>query len=325
MDTIMPGYAWDLLPYSEKPLDLYRAHFWHADFDHDKRTPFAAIYTSLGCNFACDFCMINILNRTDNNDDLSAADFKGMRFWSPQWVNREMEKLAKMGVNTLRISDEMFFLNRRFYEPILQNVIEQGFDFNMWSYARIDTVRKKALELFKRAGVNWLALGIEAGSQDIRQEISKGTFKESNIQNICKEISDTDIKIIGNYILGFPDDTIETMQETLDLAIELNTEMANIYPCQALPGSPMHLMAKREGWALPDSFEGYAFLSYECQPLPTKHLTAEQVLKFRDDAWHTYFSNPKYLNMVERVFGPKEKSNIEQMTKIRLKRRLLGD
>ena len=325
MDTVMPGYAWDLLPYSEKPLDLYRAHFWHADFDHDKRTPFAAIYTSLGCNFACDFCMINIVNRVSNDDDVSAADFKGMRFWSPQWVSREMEKLAKLGVNTLRISDEMFFLNRRFYEPVLQNVIEQEFDFNMWSYARIDTVRKKALELFKRAGVNWLALGIEAGSQEIRQEISKGTFKESNIQNICKEISDTDIKIIGNYILGFPDDTIETMQETLDLAIELNTEMANIYPCQALPGSPMHLMAKREGWALPDSFEGYAFLSYECQPLPTKHLTAEQVLKFRDDAWHTYFSNPKYLNMVERVFGSKEKSNIEQMTKIRLKRRLLGD
>jgi hypothetical protein len=48
MDEDLPGYAWDLLPFFEKPLDLYRAHFWHADFSHDKRTPFAAIYTSLG-------------------------------------------------------------------------------------------------------------------------------------------------------------------------------------------------------------------------------------------------------------------------------------
>ncbi|SVE41009.1 uncharacterized protein METZ01_LOCUS493863, partial [marine metagenome] len=61
MDKDLPGYAWDLLPYDKKPLDLYRSHFWHAEYDHDKRTPFAALYTSLGCTFKCEFCMINIL------------------------------------------------------------------------------------------------------------------------------------------------------------------------------------------------------------------------------------------------------------------------
>jgi radical SAM superfamily enzyme YgiQ (UPF0313 family) len=115
MDTDLPGYAWDLLPYREKPLDLYRAHFWHAEFSHQKRTPFAAIYTSLGCQFGCDFCMINIVNRVDNGDDINAANSRGMRFWSPAWVSREMKKLANLGVVTLRISDEMFFLNRKFY------------------------------------------------------------------------------------------------------------------------------------------------------------------------------------------------------------------
>ena len=38
MDEDLPGYAWELLPYKSKPLDLYRSHFWHADFDHDSRT-----------------------------------------------------------------------------------------------------------------------------------------------------------------------------------------------------------------------------------------------------------------------------------------------
>ena len=66
MDQDLPGYAWDLLPKSQRPLDLYRAHFWHTNFAHEKRTPFAAIYTSLGCMFGCNFCMINIVNRTDN-------------------------------------------------------------------------------------------------------------------------------------------------------------------------------------------------------------------------------------------------------------------
>ncbi len=325
MDEDLPGYAWDLLPYREKPLDLYRAHFWHADFSHEKRTPFAAIYTSLGCSFACDFCMINIVNRVDNSDGISAADSKGMRFWSPEWVSREMRKLADLGVKTLRISDEMFFLNRRYYTPILQNAIDEDFGFNMWTYSRIDTVRDNVLELFKKAGVNWLALGIEAGNQQVRQEVSKGSFQEVNIRDVCKAISNADINIISNYIFGFPDDTLDTMQETLDLALELNTEMANMYPCQALPGSPMYYEAKRNGWDLPDSFSGYAFLSYESQPLPTKYLSAADVLRFRDRAWQKYFTNPDYLSLVAARFGAQERRNVEDMAKVPLKRRLLGD
>ena len=97
MDVDLPGYAWDLLPYKVKPLDLYRAHFWHAEFDHEKRTPFAAIYTSLGCNFSCNFCMINIVNRIDNTDGINAAHSKGMRFWSVDWVNRELKKTLGHG------------------------------------------------------------------------------------------------------------------------------------------------------------------------------------------------------------------------------------
>jgi len=324
MDEDLPGYAWDLLPYREKPLDLYRAHFWHAEFSHEKRTPFAAIYTSLGCSFGCDFCMINIVNRVDSSDGVNAADSKGMRFWSPAWVGREMRKLADLGVKTLRISDEMFFLNRKYYIPVLQQAIDQDFGFNMWTYSRVDTVRRDALELFKRAGVNWLALGVEAGNQLVRQEVSKGSFKEVNIRDVCKTINDADINIISNYIFGFPEDTRETMQETLDLALELNTEMANMYPCQALPGSPMYYTAKKNGWALPDSYEGYAFLSYESQPLPTKYLSAAEVLKFRDDAWQKYFTNPAYLKLVEQRFGEQERTNVEDMARIPLKRKLLG-
>ena len=323
MDEDLPGYAWDLLPYDKKPLDLYRAHFWHANFDHNQRTPFAAIYTSLGCQFACDFCMINILNRTDNSDDISSADSKGMRFWSPEFIINEFEKLHQLGVRTLRISDEMFFLNRKYYEPLLNEIIKRKYKFNMWAYSRIDTVRKDKLELFKKAGVNWLALGIEAGNQVIRQSASKGSFKDVNIRQICNDISDSGIKIISNYIFGLENDNIETMNETLNLALELNTEMANMYPCQALPGSPLHLKARLDGIDLPDKFTEYGFLSYDSKPLPTKYLTSAQVLKFRDEAWNKYFSNPKYLDLVEEKFGFEQRKNVVEMSKIKLKRKLL--
>ena len=60
MDEDLPGYAWDLLPFDKAPLDLYRAPLWHAEYDQAKRSPYAAIQTSLGCQFGCEFCMINI-------------------------------------------------------------------------------------------------------------------------------------------------------------------------------------------------------------------------------------------------------------------------
>jgi radical SAM superfamily enzyme YgiQ (UPF0313 family) len=325
MDEDLPGYAWDLLPYRNKPLDLYRAHFWHAGYDHERRTPFAAIYTSLGCNFGCDFCMINIVNRVDNANGVVSAQSRGMRFWSAGLIANEMQKLAAMGCTMLRISDEMFFLNRRWYEPLLQQVIDRDLHFNMWAYSRVDSVRADALDQFRRAGISWIALGVEAGNQQVRQEISKGSFKDVNVRNVCATIREAGFNVSTNFIFGFPDDTRETMQQTLDLALELNTEMVNMYPCQALPGSPIHQKALAKGWQLPDSYAGYAFLSYECQPLATLHVGAAEVLRFRDEAWHTYHTQPAYLELVERRFGVRQRANVEAMSKIRLKRRLLGD
>ena len=77
------------------------------------------------------------------------------------------------------------------------------------------------MELFKKAGVNWLCLGIEAGNQNVRLEIEKGKFKQVDIRKIVAQIKDAGINILGNYIFGFPDDTIDTMNQTLDLAMEL--------------------------------------------------------------------------------------------------------
>lgn len=325
MDADLPGYAWDLLPRREKPLDLYRAHFWHADFDHQRRTPFAALYTSLGCRFRCDFCMINIVNRVDNGADVSAASSPLMRFWSPEFMLRQFDELAALGVTTVRLSDEMFFLDKRFFEPLLEGLVARDHRFHMWAYSRIDTVRPRYLELFRKAGIDWLALGVEAANQEIRREVSKGTFEDVNIRQVVGAIRDADINVISNYIFGFPDDTQDTMQQTLDLALELNTEMANMYPCQALPGSPLYVEARRNGWKLPDSYAGYGFLSYESQPLPTRHVSAADVLRFRDAAWHTYFTNPAYLDLVERKFGAEQRANVVGMASHRLRRRLLGD
>jgi len=327
MDIDLPGYAWDLLPYREKPFDLYRAHLWHADFQDQYKTPFAALYTSLGCRFKCDFCMINIVNRTDYSDGVASSKSNFMRFWSPEFILKEFDKLQEHGVNTVRIVDEMFFLDKRYYEPLLKGLVARGYGdrLRMWTYSRVDTVRKDQLELFRKAGVRWFCLGIEAASQNIRREVTKGTFQEVNIRKVVQEARDADINIIANYMFGLPDDTLETMQQTLDLGLEMNTEMWNGYACMALPGSPLYFEAQKQSMTMPATYAGYGFLSYECQPMATRHVSAADVLRFRDQAFEKYFNHQPYLDLVSKKFGPNALENITKLKGVKLKRRLLGD
>jgi len=324
MDKVMPGYAWDLLPKRDTILDRYRAHFWHTNFINKNRTPFASIYTSLGCQFGCNFCMINVVNRTDHSDGVTAADSRGMRFWSPEWVLAQFRSLAEMGIKNIRIADEMFFLNKKYYVPILEGIVRAGYAFNLWAYARVDSVRPDQLALFKAAGVNWLALGIESGNTQVRMEIDKGRFKQVDIREVVSAIKASGIYVLGNYMFGFPNETIDSMKETLDLALELNCEHANFYAATALPGSPLYEYAKINQWELPTSYEEFAFLSYRSKPLPTKHLSARDVLAFRDQAWQAYFTNPSYLSLIQKTFGEEAKHGVEKMASVPLRRQLLG-
>ena len=101
MDIDLPGYAWDLLPFKKNPLDLYRAPMWHAEYDFEKRTPYASLQTSLGCQFGCNFCMINILNRNDNDEIGVASNYSKMRFWSTNFIIKELHKYIILQLQNL--------------------------------------------------------------------------------------------------------------------------------------------------------------------------------------------------------------------------------
>lgn len=311
----LPGVAWHLLP-----ADHYRTALWHALPNNCERQPFVALYTSLGCPFRCSFCMINIINRQENE---YADGSNVFRFWDPEFIIKNFDEFAKRGIKNIKIADEMFVMNPNHFMTLCELIIERGYDFNIWCYARIDTVKEQYLETLKKAGVHYLALGIESGDTKVRKDVIKGKFEEIDIRGIVQQIRDHGINVAANYIFGLPEDTLETMQRTLDLALELNTEMANFYCAMAYPGSPLYDIAKKMGWRLPESYAGYSQHSYYTQPLPTKYLSPEQVLAFRDEAWVKYHTNPRFLNLLREKFGQIAVDETIHSTKIRLKRKIL--
>ena len=129
------------------------------------------------------------------------------------------------------------------------------------------------------------------------------------------------IYILGNFIFGLPEDDLETMQMTLDMAKAFNFEYANFYTAMAYPGSRLYEDAIKEGTRLPEEWYAYSQYSEETIPLPTKHVSAAEVLRFRDKAFREYFSSPRYLDMIQQKFGPQVVKHVREMLKHEIHRK----
>lgn len=315
LDQEMPEMAWDLLP-----MDRYRAHNWHC-FGDLRRQPYASLYTTLGCPYHCSFCCIQAPFKTGEQALGYKESVNSYRFWSPKATADQIGRLVtEYGVRNIKFADEMFVLNMRHVHGVCDLLIERGYDLNIWAYARVDTVRgADTVEKLKRAGFNWLCFGIEAGSERVRADVDK-RFDEDEIYKTIERVRAGGINVIGNYIFGLPEDDLDTMQETLDMALDLNCEFANFYSAMAYPGSQLYNVALQNRWPLPKSWSGYSQHARDTLPLPTRHISGLEVLRFRDHAFQVYFSNPRYLEMVERKFGRGTVEHIREMASFTLDR-----
>jgi radical SAM superfamily enzyme YgiQ (UPF0313 family) len=304
LDREMPGIAWDLLP-----MDRYRAHNWHC-FGEASRQPYAAIYTSLGCPFHCSFCCIHAPFRSGAG---AAGAAGGYRRWSPDAVVGQVDTLVnRYGVRHIKFADEIFVLDRNHVRGICERIVERGYDLNIWAYARVDTIDEEILRLLRRAGVRWLALGIESASDAVREDVGKG-YAKARMKEAVAAIRRAGIHVIGNYIFGLPEDDLDTMRETLDLAIELNCEFVNFNCAMAYPGSALYDAAIREGRPLPAGWEGYYQYSPLSRPMSTRHVAGAEVLAFRNRAFMEYFERAAYLEMIRERFGERAADDVRAM------------
>jgi len=317
LDTELPGMAWDLIDVSR-----YRAHNWHA-FGFESRMPYVALYTTLGCPYHCTFCCIQAPFKGGEAAAGLPASVNSYRFWSPARIVDDLTALVeRYSVRHVKIADEMFVLNQRHVLEICRLIHERRLDLNIWAYARIDTVKPGMLEAMKLAGINWLAFGIESAVDRVQTNVGKRLNGQS-IRDVIAQTRDAGIHIIGNYIFGLPEDDLQTMEATLELALELDCEFANFYTAMAYPGSPLFEQARTHGWRLPTSWSGYSQHAVDTLPLPTKYLSARDVLAFRDDAFQRYFSDTGYLSSLERKFGRAAREEVQAMSCHQLRRDLL--
>ncbi len=303
----MPGAAWDLLP-----MPRYVAHNWHCFENLDARQPYASIYTSLGCPFHCSFCCIQAPFR-EGEKVSGLRGHSSYRMWPVESVLAQIDTLVqRYGVHNIKFADELFVFNKEHVKGICNGLIARGYDLNIWTYVRVDTWDVPLLDMLRKAGIRWLAPGIESGSAKVRKDVNKA-FGQGKVRSSIAAFKKAGIYSIGNFLFGLPEDDMQSMRETLDFAKELNCEFVNMYCAMAYPGSPLYGRAVAENLPLPQSWNGYSQHAYETLPLPTRYLSGSEVLAFRDAAFHEYFSSSQYLDMIEKLFSHQVREHVEGM------------
>ena len=298
----MGAIDWSLLP-----LEKYRAHNWHAWGRKDKS--YGATFSSISCPFSCEFCCIK---------DFYKSAYQQR---APSLVVDDICSAVKRGVTNFKMMDELFAIDNKGVHAVCDMLTASGLgqEINIWAYARIDTVSAPLLKKLRASGVRWLAYGIESGNEEIRRTIVKGKFDNQKIRDVIQMTKDADISIVGNYMFGFWDDNLKTMRETLDFAKELNCEYANLYCVTVYKGSKLYDDMKARGVDLPERGDEFAQMSPAFKPVPTRHLSGQDVLKFRDAAFNEYFGGERYLSMMRIRFGQSVVEEIRAMLAINIR------
>jgi radical SAM superfamily enzyme YgiQ (UPF0313 family) len=146
-----------------------------------------------------------------------------------------------------------------------------------------------------------------------------------DVETVVRQVEAAGIHVMANYIYGLPGETEETIEETYQLSVKLNTLGWNTYAAMALPGSPIYTQARNRGEKLPESYEQFSFHSYETIPLSTEALDAARILELRDTKFTEYFSRPELHEKIIENFGEEASTNIKEMNKHKLNRRIIDE
>lgn len=188
----------------------------------------ACIITTRGCPFSCTFCSAYITaGRT-------------VRQRSVDNIMKELRMLySDYGIRRFVVFDENITLKHSHIKAFCQSVIDSGLKiaFELPNGIRLDTLNIEILSLMRRAGFSErVAVGIESGSERILKLMKKGLTKDE-IREKVELLNRAGFRPIGYFIVGFPTETADDIEETVSFAMSLKLYRAGFMPFHPLPGT----------------------------------------------------------------------------------------
>ena len=273
--------------------------------------PFVSLYTTRGCPAQCTFCLWpQTLSghpwRKRSSDDVAREMAKAKEYWP--------------NVREFFFDDDTFNIQKARTIELCSELKPLGLT---WSCTSRVTTDYETLKAMKEAGCRLLIVGYESGDQQILKNIKKGATVE-RARQFTKDCHKLGLVIHGDFILGLPGETHETIRNTIEFAKELDVETIQVSVAHAYPGTELYEYAVKNGFMVADTKmvdEGGHQLAHIQYP----GLPAEEILEAVHRFYDEYYFRPKAVFRILRkaAFDGVERKRLYKEAKTFLKVRAM--
>ena len=251
--------AWDMLPL-DKYWTISRPH--GGEYRPGERIQYAALQTSRGCPFACTYCHIS----KEEADGITGG-VGSLRLHSVERVLKELQMLKDLGAEYVFFEDDSLLAKKPRATLLFQEAAKMGLKLADVNGVNIIHLLKNEggklvpdhdfLQVMAEAGFKWLHLPFESGNERLLQEYSTGkwSIERTNTEELIAACNAAGISVAGNYIIGYPDETIEEMYNTIRMAkrhVEQGLNHAALFALVPFPGTVVYDQVIANGQLDPD-------------------------------------------------------------------------
>ena len=227
----------DKIPFVSK---VYKEHLNIKDyFLNHAFYPMVQIITSRGCPNQCTFCSWpetltgrKYRMRSINN---IVAEF--------EYISKELPE-----INEIFIEDDCFTVDKSHVMEFCLKIKQKEIKMHWGCQARA-TIDFETMVAMKEAGCRLLDVGYESGSDEILQNIKKGITVEQ-LREFTKNAKKAKLKILADFVIGFPGETKETAEKTIQLIRELKPDLLQIAVATPMPGTDFYRTCKENNFLL---------------------------------------------------------------------------
>lgn len=239
----------------------------------------AVIKVSRGCPHYCFFCLA------------TPTSGSKVRMRSPENIIAEIrECITKYNIKNFIFWSDIFNQDREWTMNLCKKIIDSGLKFTWSANTRADTADERMAKYMHKAGCRLVSIGVESGSQYILDKIGKGTTI-NEIRYTVKAFKKAKIKVYNYFVIGLPWDDEDTINETINFAIELDSDFVSFYTATPLPATRFYHYVKNELHEEIESFEN----SYYEPCISTYSLSKERILELHKRAVKAFYLRPLYI------------------------------
>lgn len=276
----------------ERHLDI------HDYFNPNAIYPMVTLITSRGCPFRCSFCVYP--------QTLTGRKY---RFRSIDDVLDEMEYVihAFPDVKSIFFEDDTLTANKKRCMQLADGIIRRNIRISWTANSRID-VNFETMQKIRAAGCRQLCVGFESGDQRILDAMKKGIQRDRMFQ-FMQDARRAGLLIHGCFMMGFPGDTPESIQRTIDLAIQLKPDTVQFYPVMVYPGTEAYREYSQKGWITVSDYSRWITPQglHNCV-IRNETLSSPELVRLCDQARRRFYLRPGYFlyKLIRILKNPEE-------------------